>query len=370
MEGVEPYQQLLDSIWAIQAACAAAYEAVDLNMLMEACSMAEQIGYPHQDYIDTATLRDIVYGLTEEIKEQLTVIPEREQMQELYERCVAVNLNTDQTNSLKTLIDLSEELLCKEQMKAAVGIGDKDRVFLKHTQLKDIFFAAFGDSFKWEQFKLLKTPVDYSKAKLFGKDKLKLSFLVWTKESIPTSLTVIEPIMVDDKEYSFTKDCTKIFKNILGWCGEKQNAYPAVLVQDIITKGLAHVQIRNEIYCQILKQLTSNPNEESKRKLWQLMNILLKFFVPVEFENHLEMYIRKIGGDQYWYITEALHQTAFKGGITIAPTPEDILQEAAKTYGPRQEVKDKKYGLKTNKTTIERAPNLRNRALPQVPPPQ
>jgi len=143
-----------------------------------------------------------------------------------------------------------------------------------------------------------------------------------------------------------------------------------VLVQDIITKGLAHVQIRNEIYCQILKQLTSNPNEESKRKLWQLMNILLKFFVPVEFENHLEMYIRKVGGDQYWYITEALHQTAFKGGITIAPTPEDILQEAAKTYGPRQEVKDKKYGLKTNKTTIERAPNLRNRALPQVPPPQ
>jgi len=277
-----------------------------------------------------------------------------------------VKLYSFSSTIIAALIDLSDEELCKSQMKAALAIGDKERVFMKHTQLKDIFFNAFGDNFRWEQFKLLKNVNDYAKAKLFGKDKLKATFLVWTKEPIPTSLTVIEPIIVDEKEYSFTKDCIRVFKNILGWCGEKQNAYPAVLVQDIITKGITYPQLRNEIFCQLLRQLTNNPNEESKRKIWQLMHILLKCFVPSEFENHLEMYIRK-AGDQYWYIIDTLHETSFKGGITTSPTPEDILQEANKNYGPKQNNKDKSYGLKTTKTTVTTAPNLRNRQLPKVP---
>jgi len=315
--------------------------------------------------LDTAALRDIVYGLTQEVTEQATVIPERDQIQELYDRCVAVNLNTENTQLLNSFIQLSEEELCKSQMKAALTNGDQERRFLKHTQLKDIFFNSFGENIRWDQFKLLKTANDFAKAKLIGKDKLRTTFLTWTKEPIPTSLTQIEPIIVEDKEYSFSKDCTRIFKNILGWCGEKQNAYPAVLVQDIITKGVQHPQVRNEIYCQLLKQLNNNPTDESKRKIWQLMNILLKCFLPIEFENYLEMYIRK-AGDQYWYIINTMHETAFRGPTTAVPSPDDILQEANKNYGPKQ-VKDKTYNLKTTKTTVERAPNLRNRALPKTP---
>eukprot|EP01130_Rhizamoeba_saxonica_P016223 TRINITY_DN745_c0_g1_i1.p1 TRINITY_DN745_c0_g1~~TRINITY_DN745_c0_g1_i1.p1 ORF type:complete len:1528 (+),score=443.15 TRINITY_DN745_c0_g1_i1:69-4652(+) len=349
MEGIEPYQQLLDNIRAINAACSQALQAVDLNLLNNACTMAEQIGYPHQDYVDTRTLRDIVHGLTQELTEQLQVVPERVQIEDLCNRCQQVNLNTTQTQELNEIVNLGEEELTKTQMKAALTLGDHARVILKTVQLKELFFASFGGNFRWERFRGFKTPDEYAKAKMFGKDKLKQSFLVWTKDPIPTSLTHIEDKMAQ-------KEAPKVFKELLGWCGEKSNAYPAALVNSILTKGITHPELRNEIFCQIIKQMKNNPSEDSKNKLWQLMYVAVKCFVPTEeFENYLEMYIKN-AGDKYWYLIQTLHETSFRGPLTVAPSADEIRNEVAKVHGPKPNDEDLITQLQNAQTSVSNAP--------------
>ncbi|KAF8893932.1 hypothetical protein BD779DRAFT_1504325 [Infundibulicybe gibba] len=56
----------------------------------------------------------------------------------------------------------------------------------------------------------------------------------------------------------------------------------------LLSEGLSHGELRDEIYCQLMKQLTGNPNTESVFKGWQLLCVLLITFPPSKnFETYL-----------------------------------------------------------------------------------
>lgn len=48
--------------------------------------------------------------------------------------------------------------------------------------------------------------------------------------------------------------------DILGWAGDKQLNYPAQLAKEVLERGVRIPLLRNEIYAQIIKQLTQNRN--------------------------------------------------------------------------------------------------------------
>ena len=77
-------------------------------------------------------------------------------------------------------------------------------------------------------------------------------------------------------------------KNILGYMGDKQWSFPATLAQTILQMALDEPAIVDEIYIQILKQLTENPKQESITKGWQLLCMCVGTFPPSRhFEKHL-----------------------------------------------------------------------------------
>lgn len=60
----------------------------------------------------------------------------------------------------------------------------------------------------------------------------------------------------------------------------------------LLSEGLAHGELRDEIYCQLMKQLSGNPNPESVFKGWQMLCVLLIAFPPSKnFEAYLRSFI-------------------------------------------------------------------------------
>eukprot|EP01124_Arcella_intermedia_P018223 TRINITY_DN25196_c0_g1_i1.p1 TRINITY_DN25196_c0_g1~~TRINITY_DN25196_c0_g1_i1.p1 ORF type:complete len:1497 (-),score=422.99 TRINITY_DN25196_c0_g1_i1:6-4172(-) len=325
LQGIEPYRDLEINIRRIAAALENAIVTKNLEKLIAATAMADRIGYAKEDYVTATKTKDIVMGILNEISEHVLVVPEREQTEDLLERCTKVGIVNEQTKLLQKRLNMNKEELIKLQMKGALAVNDNKRVLKKTSQLKELFFKQFGSAIEYKQCPIFRTPSDWVKGKVFGKDKLKIGMFQWNKEIIPTSLTII-----NDK--SLLKDSIRIFKNILGWAGDKQLSYPAMLAKEILEKGITHEQLRNEILAQVVKQITHNPNKESTRKMWQLMQLCLKSFAPTaEFENYLEAWLRSQGPD-HRYVVQTLHATQFRGALKVAPTPEEITAESNRQY--------------------------------------
>jgi len=167
--------------------------------------------------------------------------------------------------------------------------------------------------------------------KIIGKDKTKNGMLLWTKETIPTSLTNIEDKIL-------LKDAVRNFKNILAWSGDKTVQYPLMVAREIVEKGIQCEGLRDEIYVQIIKQITNNPTPESTTQLWHLIQLCLLHFPPTPlFEHYLEAWLRDKGGEQHWYTVSTLHDTQEHGVKEAVPSAEEIEAMTKQQYSSKKE---------------------------------
>jgi len=109
----------------------------------------------------------------------------------------------------------------------------------------------------------------------------------------------------------------------MGYMGDRAYPSPLLLVQEILSTALDNSWIRDEIYCQIIKQVSSNPSSESTSKGWQIMALSLETFPPnSEFENFLEMYLRSSPNSERYI--RILHATVYGGARRSPPTEQEI----------------------------------------------
>ncbi|KZV71130.1 Rho GTPase activation protein [Peniophora sp. CONT] len=111
------------------------------------------------------------------------------------------------------------------------------------------------------------------------------------------------------------KDAVKIFRVIQRLMGDERGGRPVARMADpsaqgggreasvlslweeerwLLQMGLSHGELRDEIYCQVTKQLISNPSPESVFKGWQLLCILVITFPPSKnFESYLQSFLKQ-----------------------------------------------------------------------------
>ena len=126
--------------------------------------------------------------------------------------------------------------------------------------------------FELKNFSGLRSADDFAKGVLLQKQKVKDNFLMFQKDVIGRSLS--------DLNKEMSKVATQIHKDLLGYMGDKQMPFPAMLAQDVLQKGYAIAGLRDEIYIQLIKQLTNNPRAESVAKGWQMLCMCVATFAP------------------------------------------------------------------------------------------
>ena len=80
-----------------------------------------------------------------------------------------------------------------------------------------------------------------------------------------------------------------MFKSIMGFMGELDFPHPAAKGFEVLQLIMREPGLRDEAMCQILKQLTSNPNDDSRSRGLILLGLLLAHFHPSSsLEDHVE----------------------------------------------------------------------------------
>lgn len=86
------------------------------------------------------------------------------------------------------------------------------------------------------------------------------------------------------KSKALKNEAREIFKSILGFMKDRFHAYPITLAHEVVFRGLEEPLLRDEIYCQLIKQTTKNPSAESLCLGWKLVYLCLSTFPPASEE--------------------------------------------------------------------------------------
>ena len=320
----------------------AAVRVMDEVLLCQAVYAAEAIGYNKLDVVSCRKLRDAVIQLNVEAKQQLVVLDERK-MRNIIGRAEQLSITSTTTSTstgsnsnatieqLRILLDsTSEEKFRQLQLKAANALGDKHRATRLTIALKQLVHKRTAHMFTLDSYAKWRESDEWASEKLGlgGKKELADGMKRWTRDAIHASLTKLP-------SKDMNKLACKAFKRLLVYCGDRtsdggdKSVGGYEVLRELLDIGLQHKEVRDELFIQLMKQLTANPNSDSERRVWTAMYCALETFPPgSDLENILEIFLSK----HVLYGSAAivmLHHTLYDGPRRCVPSEAEVAVMAA-----------------------------------------
>jgi len=103
----------------------------------------------------------------------------------------------------------------------------------------------------------------------------KAEMLTYTpKGTIPASMIHMNNPNNVDLACSIFKDLCKYLK------GDMKHEQQLLSIQSTIAYGIERPELRDEIFCQIIRQVTENPKEDATLRGWHFMTLCILAFLP------------------------------------------------------------------------------------------
>eukprot|EP00924_Labyrinthula_sp_SR-Ha-C_P016735 maker-scaffold_6-snap-gene-13.6-mRNA-1 protein AED:0.23 eAED:0.23 QI:0/0/0/0.5/1/1/2/0/1731 len=132
--------------------------------------------------------------------------------------------------------------------------------------------------FELENFYQIREDEDFYEGMLDQKDKYPK--MKWTGSPLNKSLTLLND--------AFNKLAIQVNKSILQFCGDIQFQYPNLAARFVLVTAAENPELTDEIYLQIIKNLTENTRVNSEDRAWMLLILATQQFPPTpEFEPYL-----------------------------------------------------------------------------------
>jgi hypothetical protein len=222
-----------------------AMTSFDRREMAEALEAAQALG------VKNATVQQIREWLAAPEKEYLLAALRRAQ----------VNQQTERASELRVA------LFCLRYKESHEGLRLKHFRGLREPAL----FASTAYKNFLEKSQLAKS-VSMKKKQLPSKEDLARTMLEWTLIPIHTSLTQLGK----DAE----KSAVEAFKKVMSFMGDYKEPYPERLATEVIRIGRLDAKLADEIYVQILKQLTANGSKCSLDRGIELLKIVIDGICP------------------------------------------------------------------------------------------
>ena len=182
-------------------------------------------------------------------------------------------------------------------MDRALASGDSERVVKAMFQFKEEFFHRFGTLFSLRMFECLKEPKRFARRHGVFDPNLYSNMLRYQSTPLHTSLCVL-------KERRERIGAIQTFHLVQGYMdGESDDITREQKCKQLQDLALRIYGLRDEIYIQIMKQLTRNPGANSRHRGWELLLSCIAVFPPTDaFENYLDYFLRQ--NDRPAYVKE------------------------------------------------------------------
>lgn len=282
-----------------------------LEVLFPALKAAEKLGMTHYEQPAALHHAKQVQALLHRAEAALTTLEEGA-LKSVLEEGDRMKVQHEDLDEVRELLTLPTEKLLAEQLRAAARLGDGPRQDRLKLAIKDLFFERSGEMFELGRFPRLRSADEFASARmgLMGGQKARRrdGFLVHQSKPIPTSLTQLDKAQREDAIITF--------KNILGYCGDAPYSFPLMLAQELVSHALGgSAELNAEIYVQLMKQLTSNPNAKSERLAWQLLALSLQCFPPdAMVEHYVERFVRTRASEAHANALIGLMYTSVRAG--------------------------------------------------------
>lgn len=93
------------------------------------------------------------------------------------------------------------------------------------------------------------------------------------------------PLMhIPNSQHALAQKALACHRSLLVFMGDRPNTYPSTVAPTILEAGLSDPILANEIYLQLMRQLSSNPSAESTGYGWKMFCICAQVFHPSDDE--------------------------------------------------------------------------------------